>query len=181
MPGFAGNVAGCAAVLAAVALLSFGLPAINDAIPPTRPVSASGPYGIGLNVSVKPPTQTVVDSRGTVPAANRVLFVRNGVQYRLEAEQFSGDLAALTASVRDEVADGRGAQAIGPDIDTKTTQGVPGMAARFEESDGGGFFAAYLSGGVGVDVFVLGTDQGVTDNADEILRSVATLRFGADA
>jgi hypothetical protein len=58
-----------------------------------------------------------------------------------------------------------------------TAHGVPGVAARFEESNGAGLIAAFVDGGVGVDLLVTGTDQGIIANADDILDSVATLRF----
>ena len=177
MPGSVGNAAGCAAVLAAVGALSFGLPAINSEIPPQRLVSAAEPYGIGLGAAVTPPSHTVVDSRGTQPSANLVLFVRDGVQYRLQAVPYAGTLATLAETVRADVAHARGAQAVGPAIAVSTAHGVPGMAARFEESDGAGLVAAFVDRGVGVDILVSGTDQGIVTNADEILDSVGTLQF----
>jgi hypothetical protein len=177
MPGSVGNAAGCAAVLAAVAALSFGLPAVNSEIPPQRPVSAAEPYGIGLGAAITPPSHTVVDSRGTQPSTNLVLFVRDGVQYRLQAIPYAGSLGALAEDLRGDVAHARGAQAVGPAIPVSTRHGVEGMAARFEESNGAGFVAAFVDRGVGVDVLVSGTDQGIITNADEILASVGTLQF----
>ncbi len=85
--------------------------------------------------------------------------------------------AALAEALRADVANARGAQAVGPAIPVSTAHGVPGMAARFEESNGAGFVAAFLDRDVGVDVLVSGTDQGMIANADEILDSVSTLRF----
>jgi hypothetical protein len=177
MPGSVGKIAGCAAILAAVGLLSFGLPAINDEIPPQRLISATEPYGLGLGVDVRPPTHTVVDSRGTVPATNLVLFIRDGVQYKLQAIRYGGTAATLAEALRGDVVHGRGAQVVGPAIPVSTTRGVPGMAARFEEADGAGLVAAFVDRGVGVNVVVSGTDQGMVTNADDILGSVATLRF----
>jgi hypothetical protein len=177
MPGSVGNAAGCVAVLAAVGALSFGLPAINREIPPQRLISAAEPYGIGLGVEVTPPSHTVVDSRGTNPATNLVLLVRDGVQYRLQAVAYAGTLGGLAEALRADVAHERGAQAVGPAIPVSTVHGVPGMAARFEESNGAGFVAAFLDRGVGVDVFVSGTDEGMIANADEILASVRTIQF----
>lgn len=177
MAGSVGNAAGCAAVLAAVGALSFGLPAINREIPAQRLVSAAKPYGIGLGASVTPPSHTVVDSRGTQPSTNLVLFVRDGVEYRLQAVPYVGTVAALTETLRADVAHTRGAQAVGPAIPVPTAHGVPGMAARFEESDGAGIVGAFVDRGVAVDVLISGTDQGIITDADEILDSVGTLQF----
>ena len=177
MPGSVGKIAGCAAVLAAVGLLSFGLPALNDEIPAQRLISATEPYGIGLGVEVTPPMHTVVDARGTAPATNLVLFVREGVEYRLQASPYPGTAATLADALRGDLAHARGAQAVGPAIPMSTAHGVHGVAARFEESNGAGLIAAFVDGGVGVDVLVSGTDQGMIVNGDDILDSVATLRF----
>jgi hypothetical protein len=179
MPGSVGKIAGCTAILAAVGLLSFGLPAINDEIPSQRLISATEPYGIGLGVEVTPPTHTVVDARGTAPATNLVLFIRDGVEYRLRASPYPGTAATLADALRGDLAHARGAQAVGPGIALSTAHGVPGVTARFEESDAAGLIAAFVNDGVGVDVLVSGTDQGMIANADDILDSVATLRFGA--
>jgi hypothetical protein len=177
MPGSVGKIAGCTAILAAVGLLSFGLPAINDEIPPQRLISATEPYGIGLGVEVTPPTHTVVDARGTVPATNLVLFVRDGVEYKLQASPYAGTAAMLAEALRVDLAHARGAQAVGPAVPMSTAHGVPGVVARFEESVGAGLIAAFVNDGIGVDVLVSGTDQGMIANADDILDSIATLRF----
>jgi hypothetical protein len=59
MPGSVGNTAGCAAVLAAVGALSFGLPATNSEIPSQRPVSPA--EGIITDAD------EILDSVGTLP------------------------------------------------------------------------------------------------------------------
>ena len=130
MPASVGNVAGCAAVLAAVGALSFGLPAINHQIPPQRSISATAAYGVGLGVKVTPPSNTVVDARGTAPATNVVLFVRNGVEYKVQAFPYAGTVASLAAALRDAVAHSRGAQAIGTIVPVFTARGVAGLTAR---------------------------------------------------
>jgi len=102
---------------------------------------------------------------------------RYGVQYRVQAIPYAGTLGGLAEALRGDVTHARGAQAVGPAIPMSTAHGVPGMAARFEESNGAGFVAAFLDRDVRVDVLVSRTDQGMITNADKILDSVRTLRF----
>jgi hypothetical protein len=160
MAGSVGNIAGCAAVLAAVGALCFGLLAINNKVPPKRLISAAESYEIGLGVEVTPPSHTVVD------------FVRDGVQYRVRAIPYAVTLGGPAEALR-----GDGAQTVGPGLPVSTAHGVPGMEARFEESNGAGFVFAFLDRGVGVDVLVSGTDQGMITNPHEILDSVGILQF----
>jgi hypothetical protein len=179
VPSSTANIAGCAAVLAAVGALSFGLPAVNRAISSERLISASAPYGVGLGVDVTPPTHTVIDASGTTPSANVVLFVRNGVEYRVRATPYSGSLVPFAAALRSEVRHFRGAQALDANKPVSTARGVAGYVARFEESDSGGILAAFVDHGVAVAVLITGSDQGLVENERDILRSVTSLRFAS--
>jgi len=179
VPGLSSGIAGCAAVLAAVGALSFGLPAIDRAIPPQRVLPSTKPLAIGEGVTITPPAGTAIDARGTVPGINRVLLVTDGIDYRIQAFPYAGPLSALAADLRREVSGQRGPQAMGDEADVETRDGVAGRAAQYTDVDGhGGWYAAYLDSGVATYVVVTGATANLVRDGAEIRDSLATLRFG---
>jgi hypothetical protein len=167
----------CVAVIAGVAALALGLPALAGAIPPQRAVPAEVRLDVGAGVSVVPGERTSLDARGTSPSENTVLLEIGGVNYRIQAEAFDGTLAELNDAARRIVADQRGPQALGRETEIRTDQGVRGIAGRFAGADGGGWYQVYASGGVGVIVLVTGSDAALVAHADDVDRVLATLRM----
>lgn len=165
-------------MLAAVGALSLGLPAIDRAVPAERLLPIAQPLAVGDGVTIRPPPGTVIDARGTVPSIDRVHLVTHGVDYRVQIVDHAGSLSALAADLRRQVAATSGQQALGLEVDVRTTAGVPGRAAQFTGVDGrGGWYAAYLYGHTGAYVVVTGTEADLVAYGDEIRDSLATLRF----
>jgi hypothetical protein len=174
-----GNIAGCAAVLAAVGAVSLGLPAIDAAIPSQRSISSTTPLVIGPGVSVLPPAHAMLDARGTAPSSNLVRLDADGLTYRIQVRDYGGPLDRFAAGLRDAIGHRAGPQAIGDETDVRTGDGVPGRAARFTNTDGtSGRYAAYLDNTVGVWVVVSGPDDSMLHHDGGIDRTLASLRFG---
>ena len=88
------NLLGALSVLATLAGLAFGLPALDDSLPSQRAVPAGQPYPIGAGVTVVPPAGSTVDLTGTRPGSQegQALFRLGPVQYAIEVRPFGGDL-----------------------------------------------------------------------------------------
>lgn len=172
------KIAGCAGVIAGVALMAFGLPAIAGSISPQRLVPAGVRLDIGSGVSVVPGQRTSLDARGTSPSSNIVLLHVGGIDYQIEANAFSGTLGDLNDEARQALADKRGPQALGPEMRVRTTQGVPGLTAQVVAGDDSGWYEVYVADGVGVVVRVTGSDAALVSHGDEVDDALKTLEFG---
>src|SRR3954462_10326963 len=86
-------------LVAVLAALAFGLPALNNALPSERPVRSDVPYRIADGVTVVPPRGAVLDVTGTRPSGvqGTVLFRIGPVRYLISAQPFDGDLDAAAA------------------------------------------------------------------------------------
>lgn len=158
--------------------MAFGLPAIAGSISPQRLVPAGVRLDVGSGVSVVPGARTSLDARGTSPSNNLVLLKTGGVNYQIEANPFDGTLSDLNDQTRSLVTDKRGPQAVGREMKVRTAQGVSGLSAQFLTSNDGGWYEVYVDGGIGVTVVVTGSDAALESHADEVDRTLATLRFG---
>src|SRR5256885_3226145 len=97
-------------VLAVVGTVAFGLPAIDRAVPGTRPVPPDQAYVVGGGVSVIPPPGAVLDVTRTRPRTDRgsALFVLGAVRYAVLVSPYTGDLTAAADRLRHRLHDAGG-------------------------------------------------------------------------
>src|SRR5690349_2848817 len=88
------NLLGALGVVAILAGLALGLPAIDRTLPAERPVSANEPYPVGAGVTVVPPVGSTLDVTGTRPgdSTGTALFRLGAVQYKISVRPYTGNL-----------------------------------------------------------------------------------------
>ena len=170
------NLAGCAAVAAAVAALSVGLPALDDAIPDST-VASDRPLGFASGVTVVPPPGATLDAAHTSPEQGVATMGVDGVRYRLQAEPFSGTLQQLADRTRDQIQGASGVQGVSDDQSTSTVDGVAGLRASFVAEPRTGWYTVFLDNGTAVTAVVDGPDASLTSNRDELEDSVRSVEF----
>jgi hypothetical protein len=161
-------------VVAGVLALSFGVPAIDDALP-NNTVSSTSPLEFAGNASVVPPPDASVVAGQTSPDQGVATLDVDGVRYRLTAESFPGTLRQLAARIRAEVQNIPGVQAISDDDQVSSNDGLLGLQATFVAENRTGFYTVYLLDGTGVTAVVDGNDAGVTAHGDALRESVKTV------
>src|SRR5437870_13759345 len=136
-------------VLAVVGTVAFGLPAIDRAVPGTRPVPPDQAYVVGGGVSVIPPPGAVLDVTRTRPRTDRgsALFVLGAVRYAVLVSPYTGDLTAAADRLRHRLHDAGGFLPAGPARPVATGAGIAGLAGDLSgPGDRAGRYAVYLLG-----------------------------------
>jgi hypothetical protein len=123
------NLLGALGVVAVLAGLAFGLPAVDRALPAERPVRPDQPYLIGGGVTVLPPRTAVIDVTGTRPGDDEgtVLFRLGPVRYSIVVRPFDGALDAAAARLRRRITDTPGYQVTGSQLTIATAEGLAGL------------------------------------------------------
>jgi hypothetical protein len=170
------NLAGCAAVAAAVAALSVGLPIVDDIIPDNT-VPSDRPLAFSAGATVVPPPNATVDAAHTSPDQGVVTMGVDGVRYRLQAEAFSGTLQQLADQTREQIRGASGVQGVSADQPTSTVDGVAGIQAAFVAEQRTGWYTVFLDRGTAVTAVVDGNDASLTKNRDALERSVRSVAF----
>ncbi|WP_213456219.1 hypothetical protein [Rhizomonospora bruguierae] len=172
-----GNLLGSAGVLAAVASIAFGLPAVDRAIPAGRPVPAGEPYEIGGGVTLVPPAGALLDVTKSRPGPDRgtALFLIGAVRCAVVAAPFTGTLEEAAARLRDKITATRGYQVTGREADVRTQSGLVGRQGGYTAPGRGGRYAVYLAGPVVVEVTISGTDLELRDVLRTIEESITTI------
>jgi hypothetical protein len=167
------------AVLATVAAVGVGLPAVNAAVPAARAVPGDRPYLIGGRVSVRPPPNAAIDVTKTRPGSDRgtVLFVVGGIRYLIVVSPFGGTLPEAGAQLRRKIAANRGYQVTGAQAHTRTARGVAGVQGGYSSPGRIGRYAAFLSGGTDVEVTIAGADLALRTGLPALTESMASIEF----
>lgn len=175
--GVGRNLLGSAGILAAVASIAFGLPAVDRAIPAARPVSADRPYEVGGDVTVVPPKGALVDVTKSRPGPDRgtALFLVGAVRYAVVATPFEGSLAEAAQRLRRKITATRGYQVTDGESDVRTGSGLAGRQGGYTAPGRGGRYAVYLAGPLVIEVTISGTDLELRDSLRQIEASTATL------
>lgn len=176
--GWWANLGGSLAVLAVVAGLSFGLPAVDRALPDDRAVPAGLRVTVGRGVSLVPPEGSVLDSAETSPNEGRMVLEVRGVRYAVGVSAYQGTLRQALARLRDRIDAQRGYQLAGPAYPEVTDDGVIGRAGRFTSPRRDGYFAVFVQSGRVVQVVAQGVGLGLGEELSTVRGSVATIRFG---
>ena len=169
------NLTASLGILAVLAVLAFGLPALNAAIPAAQAVSTGRPYPLGSGVTVVPPDGVQLDvtrsGRGTT------LFILGGVRYLLVVAPFEGSLADAAAQLRQKITANRGYQVAGAETDTRTGQDVAGRQGGYTSPGRNGRYAVFLHHRIGVQVSIAGADLDLRQALPALTASVASLAF----
>jgi hypothetical protein len=172
------NLLGALGVVAMLAGLAFGLPAIDRAFPSLRPVPPGQPYPIGAGVTVVPPTGSTVDLTGTRPGnqEGKALFRLGSVQYAIEVRPFTGDLMVAADRLRKRITGTPGYQVTGAQFGIRTTDGMDGLQGSYTAPGRGGRYSVYVIDGLTVEITVSGADLELDRSLPQIEASARTLR-----
>jgi hypothetical protein len=171
------NLLGALAVVAVLAVLAFGLPAVDRALPAERPIRADRPYLIGGGVTVMPPGGAVLDVTGTRPGdeEGRVLFRLGPVRYSIVVRPFEGSLEAAATSLRRRITDTSGYQVTGAQLGIATADGLAGLQGGYAGPGRGGRYAVFVTNGHTIEVTVSGADLDLGRTLPAITASTSTL------
>jgi hypothetical protein len=164
-------------VVAVLAGLAYGLPAIDRALPAERPVTPGQPYTICADVTVIPPRGAVLDVSGTRQgdADGSVLFRIGPVRYSIVVRPFGGTLEAAAISLRRRITTTSGYQITGGQLDIETSQNLAGLQGGYAGPGQGGRYAVFLAGGHTIEVTVTGTELDLGRTLPAVDASTRTL------
>jgi hypothetical protein len=170
-------LSGALGVVAVLAGLAYGLPAIDRALPAERPVAAGVPYQIGGDVTVIPPPGAVLDVTGTRPgdADGRVLFRIGPVRYSIVVRPFDGTLDAAATSLRRRITATSGYQVTGGQLGIMAGQNLAGLQGGYAGPGQGGRYAVFLADGRTIEVTVTGTELDLGRTLPAVDASTRTL------
>jgi hypothetical protein len=177
------NLWGSVGVVAVVALVGLGLPALNRRVPAVQPVPAGRPYDVGAGVSVVPPGGTSVDATQTRPGPinGQVLFFVGSIRYAVVVSPFTGSLDQATSRLRAKITATRGYQVTGPESRIVTRQGVTGRQGLYSSSGRDGRYVVFLRHGVDVEITAAASDVDLRPLLPAIEASILTVSFGGSA
>ncbi|MEU4156099.1 hypothetical protein [Actinoplanes sp. NPDC026670] len=166
------------AVASILAVLAFGLPVLDRAVPAERAV-ASGPYLVGAGVTVVPPPGAVLDVTGTRPGSDRgtVLFRLGLVRYAIDVEPFDGDLTAAAVRLRQRITGINGHRITGTQLAVSTAGGFAGVQGGYTTGERDGRYAVFVANGLTIEVMVSGDDTDLGPALPAIDASTRTLRY----
>jgi len=156
-------------VMAVVATMAFGLPALDRAVRADRPVSHGVPYHVGGGITVVPPPGAVLDVTGTRPRSDRgtALFRLGAVRYALVVTPYSGDPTTAVARLRTKLC-GTGR--------CQTTEAAGLWSGVIEGPDLAGRYAAVVLDGRLVEATVLGPPPALDERLPAVSASLSSLR-----
>jgi hypothetical protein len=172
------NLLGALGVVAILAGLALGLPAIDRALPAERPVRADEPYPVGAGVTVIPPVGSTLDVTGTRPgdSSGTALFHLGAVQYKIAVRPYDGDLGSAGQRLRKRITDTPGYQVTGPQLQVDTAGGLIGLQGGYTAPGRGGRYAVFVSDGLTIEVTISGADLDLGRTLPQIEASTRTLR-----
>ena len=172
------NSLGALGVVATLAGLAFGLPAVDRSLPAERAVRADEPYPVGAGVTVLPPAGATVDVTGTRPGDDEgtVLFRLGQVRYAIAVRPFRGDLAAAADRLRERITGTAGYQVTGTQFAVHTADGLSGLQGGYTAPGRGGRYVVFVANGHTIEVTISGNDLDLGRTLPQIERSTRTLR-----
>jgi hypothetical protein len=167
------------AVALILAVLAFGLPALDRAVPAERTVASGRPYLVGAGVTVVPPAGATLDVTGTRPGTDRgtALFRIDRVRYAIEVKPFDGDLTAAAVRLRQRITGTSGHQITGTQLAVSTAGGLAGVQGGYTAGDRDGRYAVFVANELTIEVMVSGNDADLGRVLPVIDASTRTLRY----
>ncbi len=154
------NGLGSLTILAVILLIAVGLPAVDRALPASRPVATGIAYPIGAGVSLVPPPGAQVDLTETRPGSSRgtALFLIGTIRYLVVVAPYSGGLEEAAERLRSKITQTRGYQVTGRDSLVTTEDGITGRQGGYAAPGRSGRYAVFVAGGLSIEVTVSGAD-----------------------
>jgi hypothetical protein len=179
--GFARNAWGSLAVMAAVAVIAFGLPLFDSTLAADRSLAQGLPYDVGAHVSVVPPGGAQVDVTGTRPGADRgtALFLVGGVRLVVSVSPYQGSLPAAANRLAVKIIHSTGSQVTPAGQPIRSVQGVAGLRGGYDAPGRLGEYAVYVSGNRSVELTASGPGDELRARTPALTASVRSVRFGA--
>jgi hypothetical protein len=172
------NLLGASGVVATLAALGLGLPAVDRALPAERAVSSTDRYPVGAGITVIPPVGATLDVTGTRPGDDEgtVLFHLGPVRYAIVVRPFTGDLETAAARLRQRITSTAGYQVTGAQLAVDTATGLAGLQGGYTAPGRGGRYAVFVTDGLTIEVTVSGGDLDLGRSLPLIEKSTRTLR-----
>jgi hypothetical protein len=166
-------------ILAVIGAISLGLPAVDRALPASRPVAAGQPYQVGAGVTVVPPPDAMVDLTETRPGITQgtTLFLVGGIRYLIVVTPYTGTLDAATTRLRDKITSTRGYQVTGDESRVSTTSDLVGEQGGYTAPGRIGRYAVFVVDGLAIEVTVSGADLELRDAFDGIEASTRSIAY----
>jgi hypothetical protein len=176
------NLLGALGVVAVLAGLAFGLPAVDRALPSQRPVAADRPYPVGAGVTVIPPVGATIDLTGTRPGQDEgtALFRLGPVRYAIAVRPFNGDLVTAAERLRQRITGTPGYQVTGAQLAISTADGLTGLQGGYTAPGRGGRYAVFVTDGLTIEVTVSGAELDLGRSLPPIEASTRTLRHDGE-
>jgi hypothetical protein len=173
------NLLGSLGILVALGAIAIGLPAIDRALPASRPVAPGRPYAVGAGVSLVPPAGAVIDVTKTRPGPDRgvALFLIGPVRFAIVVAPFEGTLDDAAARLRRKITETRGYQVTGGEFPVRTGAGLAGRQGGYTAPGRGGRYAVFLVGGRSIELTVSGTDLQLREALTGVEASTRTLAY----
>ncbi|XVV12919.1 hypothetical protein ACQP2X_00740 [Actinoplanes sp. CA-131856] len=177
------NLVGAVGVVATLAGLAYGLPALDRSLPAQRAVSSDEPYQVGAGVSVVPPAGATIDVTETRPGENEgtALFRLGPVRYAIAVRPFRGDLHAAASRLRKRITNTAGYQVTGAQLAVSTAGGLAGVQGGYTAPGRGGRYAVFVGDGLTIEVTISGNDLDLGRTLPQIEASTRTLRHDGES
>jgi hypothetical protein len=177
------NLLGTFSVVAVLAGLALGLPAIDRALSAERPLQAGVAVDVGAGVTVVPPAGATLDVTGTRPgdSMGSALFRLGAVQYKIAVRPFDGDLETAAAQLRKRITGNQGYQVTGAQLAVDTAEGLSGLQGGYTAPGRGGRYAVFVGDGRTIEILISGNDLALGRTLPQIEASTRTIRIDGTA
>jgi hypothetical protein len=170
---------GSLTILAVIAAISIGLPAVDHAQPASRTVTTGVPYPVGAGVSVVPPPGSMVDlgtSRFFVDHG-RAAFRLGSVRYLVVVGPYLGTVDAAAYWMRERLILSMGYQMTVHDCLVITNSGLIGRQGRYRTWGRSGLYAVFVVNGLRIEVTASGSDPRLRVELSGIKASIRSIAY----
>jgi hypothetical protein len=165
-------------ILAVIAAIALGLPALDRALPRERALPVGIAYPLTNAVTVVPPAGTRIDLTGTRPGRDSgyALFLVGRLRFTVLVSNEHLSLAAAAERLRTRLRDGLGAHTTGPERPLDGVAPTWALAGRFRSGPDSGWYAVRVFGpGTVVDLTASGPPGELVERLPAIEASAASL------
>lgn len=172
-----GNAFASLAVVALVAAVGLGLPALNSVIPGLRALPDGEPYLVGAGVWIIPPPGAQVDVGRSRARAERgtAAFQLGSVSLLLVVTPYGRSLDDACARLRDKITRRTGFRVVGEEWPTVAGRDLAGRQGRYAGEGLVGRYAVFVADRIAVEATVRGPAADVAAAGPAIDASMATV------
>jgi hypothetical protein len=178
-PGPVGNALGSLAIAAFVALIAFGLPAIDRLLPSTRDLTAGARIAVGAGVTLVPPAGARLDLSRTRPGTQHgtALFTLGTIRYAVVAGPYTGSLADATMRQREQITARAGYQIADGDRAIRSNAGVDGRTGGYDSPGRTGEYVVFVADGRFVELTASAPDADLRTQRWAVEASARSVTF----